>query len=427
MFKKLMLGVIVVSLLGLLGITEASTEKTKVTVFTDMMDPTYEKLLTEAFKRQNPDLALEFQQVPAGSYWEMLLLSAATGILPDVIGSSTDFRLDTLIEGNVVTPLNSVFEEVGIDVSKYPKWIFDMMSRDGVIYALPTETYTRGFINYNKDLFDEAGIAYPTPDTTWEEFREMCRKLTIKDEKGNVIRYGVFNKYPWIDMALAFGGRPVDDPFHPTEALFGHPNYVSALKEYRDMVDEGVMMNIDTFNALGGSKPKIFFEQKVAMVITGAATGELNFPFDWDVELLPIVNEDTAYMVQVNCSSISTSCKNPEAAMRYLEFRYLGRESLIIHNTVHRHQNDLPPWVPELQDLYEQLAIGRDPANWKVTYRAQERGNLWYAFEGAAKFSPLFTPVVIDVMSGRKPLTALIDAEREAQKVIDELPWNKDK
>jgi multiple sugar transport system substrate-binding protein len=31
---------------------------------------------------------------------------------------------------------------------------------------------------YNKDLFDEAGIPYPTEDWTWEEFREIAKKLT---------------------------------------------------------------------------------------------------------------------------------------------------------------------------------------------------------------------------------------------------------
>ena len=36
-------------------------------------------------------------------------------------------------------------------------------------------------INYNRDLFDKAGITYPTTGWTWDEFREVAKKLTIKD------------------------------------------------------------------------------------------------------------------------------------------------------------------------------------------------------------------------------------------------------
>ena len=33
-------------------------------------------------------------------------------------------------------------------------------------------------INYNRDLFDEAGVDYPKEGWTWDEFREVAKKLT---------------------------------------------------------------------------------------------------------------------------------------------------------------------------------------------------------------------------------------------------------
>ena len=45
-------------------------------------------------------------------------------------------------------------------------------------------------INYNRDLFDKAGVAYPKQGWTWEEFREVAKALTVKDSSGNVTQFG---------------------------------------------------------------------------------------------------------------------------------------------------------------------------------------------------------------------------------------------
>ncbi len=45
-------------------------------------------------------------------------------------------------------------------------------------------------INYNRDLFDKAGVAYPKQGWTWDEFREVAKALTVKDGSGNVTQFG---------------------------------------------------------------------------------------------------------------------------------------------------------------------------------------------------------------------------------------------
>ena len=51
---------------------------------------------------------------------------------------------------------------------------------DGNLYAMPD----RGgalILYYNKDMFDGAGISYPTKDWTWVEFLDAAQKLTVRD------------------------------------------------------------------------------------------------------------------------------------------------------------------------------------------------------------------------------------------------------
>ena len=52
----------------------------------------------------------------------------------------------------------------------------DVFATDDVQYGLPYQCTVEGFF-YNKELFDNAGVEYPTDDTTYEEFIEMIAKL----------------------------------------------------------------------------------------------------------------------------------------------------------------------------------------------------------------------------------------------------------
>ena len=38
-------------------------------------------------------------------------------------------------------------------------------------------------VYYNKKMFDDAGIAYPSDGWTWTEFQEIAQKLTDKSKK----------------------------------------------------------------------------------------------------------------------------------------------------------------------------------------------------------------------------------------------------
>ena len=58
------------------------------------------------------------------------------------------------------------------------------------LYGLPCEFTTLGFF-YNKDLFDKAGIPYPTSDWDWKEFEEKAKRISAIDGA-----YGVqFNRW----------------------------------------------------------------------------------------------------------------------------------------------------------------------------------------------------------------------------------------
>lgn len=61
------------------------------------------------------------------------------------------------------------------------------VTRGGQIYGFPLQFDSLAML-YNQQLLDEAGIL--TPPKTWEDIRKIIPKLTLLDDKGNVIRAG---------------------------------------------------------------------------------------------------------------------------------------------------------------------------------------------------------------------------------------------
>ena len=49
---------------------------------------------------------------------------------------------------------------------------------------------SNAIVFYNKSLFEKAGLDPHNPPTTFEDFIEVARKLTIKDSAGNVEQAG---------------------------------------------------------------------------------------------------------------------------------------------------------------------------------------------------------------------------------------------
>jgi len=425
MLKKLVMGLVTAGLISSLsGI--AFCERIKVTFFIAPSPSTpleTFKKMEIAFENAYTSIDLVYEITSAPKFQDMLTMRGAMGDLPDIWQGGYDQNFDKYLKAGLLMPLDNFLETEGIDVSRHP-W-FAKGERAGKIYAFAQQVGCRGFINYNKDMFDEAGISYLTDDLTWEEFREIAKKLTVRDEDGNVTRYGVLNKYPMYDFAYAFGGRVVDSERKPTKALFGHKEYMAGMKEYLDMVDEGVMMSRRTFDALGGSKPKIFGEGKVAIVVTGMGYGGgfRDSPFEWDVVPLPL-KENGGYQGGPGCLLMSSTCKHPNEAIKFLNWYTFSIEAMELRQA-NFATNCTIPMSPDLQEAFAKIAKGRKPDNWKCVYQARESIVETLLFEGLAEFHPIWWGTVMDIVYGRQPLESLIEAEKEGQKLIDQLPWNQ--
>ena len=74
-------------------------------------------------------------------------------------------------------------EEAGIDFSKFPQGVLDLYKYDDRIYGIPKD-FDSDAICYNKAIFDELGVEYPTSDWTLDDFLATAQALTANGYYG---------------------------------------------------------------------------------------------------------------------------------------------------------------------------------------------------------------------------------------------------
>ena len=161
------------------------------------------------FKERFPNVTIDPQFVPQptwGEYITGLLNQSASGDTPDIIASAIEGFAEISSSG-IVRNLSDVIaadpnaQAVLSEID--PNLVDGIRTRpDGTLNFFPTQ-WNNIVVYYNMDLFDEAGVAYPSDDWTWEDFRETARALTKQDDNGNTVQYGYavpgfnFGLQPW--------------------------------------------------------------------------------------------------------------------------------------------------------------------------------------------------------------------------------------
>jgi len=140
-------------------------------------------------------------------------------------------------------------------------WCYDVVKpwlhfpiKDGPVCLIPSWEGGAFVVYYNRDHFEEAGIAEPSDDWTWLDYGDTAQKLTKKDSNGLIIRLGSFN-WPtmwwnsWLIPLMEAGGVPFDHPLWELGG-FTDPDYLGestkALPGYsKEAMKQALQMQLD--------------------------------------------------------------------------------------------------------------------------------------------------------------------------------------
>ena len=134
----------------------------------------------------------------------------------------------------------------------YPQFM-NAVRWEGQLWGLPFEGYPQ-LMRYNQALFDTAGLAYPAPNWTLDDFQRLAVALTQGEGKSKV--YGYLPSLLGNPEPLFFleqWGAPLVDEDAGTYG-FDDPATVEALQWYADLIRRGVMpLEFVQYNPAEGS------------------------------------------------------------------------------------------------------------------------------------------------------------------------------
>lgn len=137
-------------------------------------EPVTYNIVQEFNKKYEGKYKVEFEAADTETHSKNLKLQSTDGTLPDIFWVE-GVQAPEYAESGVLMDLSDYLKE-NTDIDEALNGMEDSYNNGEIQYGLPYQCNVQGFF-YNKELFDAAGVEYPTNETTYEEFLDMIAKL----------------------------------------------------------------------------------------------------------------------------------------------------------------------------------------------------------------------------------------------------------
>lgn len=279
------------------------------------------------FEHAHPGVTVHYYSgIRKDDYSEWFSRKLLAGEEPDIfMVLGTDFN--QFASMGVMKNLETFIEEdTDFEPEKYFTSAFVSGQYESVQYALPYETVpTLMFVN--KTLLTQEGIDMPEENWTWEDFYEICKKVT-RDTDGDGVpdQFGSYN-YDWMDALCSNGGGVFNKK--GTEAALTDSRVVEAVKYVRsinDLYGGEKLTQVDFNGGRVAFMPLTFAEYRTYKTYPYKIRKYANF--QWDCVTMP-AGEQGGNISQVDSllMGISANTKEEKLAWEFLKLLTYDEES----------------------------------------------------------------------------------------------------
>jgi len=360
--------------------------------------------IVEAFEDANPGIKVDVTTLPYGDYFTALQTDLTAGTQSDVF--DIEFANYAEFQANgVLAPITAS------DPAGYRPSVLEAYQTDGTQYALPS-SFSDVVLYYNKDLFDAAGLDYPSSDWTWADEKAAAEKIT--DQAAGVwgdhqpVSFHEFYK------VLAQNGASFLNA-DGTAVAFNTPAGIEAAKW---LVEKSgtVMPTIEQGQGTPDFDTNLFKEGKLGMLHTGIWVfgAVADVPFGWDIAVEP-GNTHAASAVFSNAVGVSANSAHIAEATKWAEF-LTSSDTMI---DVRLDNGWELPAISDQAKLATYLEKG-DPANRQAVFDALDGIALPpVVSQGQTEMQDIITEELVEAQAGRKTVEdALASAEERINAVI---------
>ena len=242
-------------------------------------------------------------------YWTKIKTRMSSADAPCIVTTQAA-RAQEL--GELLTPLDDLAKEAGLDLTRYNQAMMQGMTVDGKVRAIPYDAEPM-VLFYNKTMFAQAGLKEPGTDYTYEQFLSDAKALTKDGVQGFAVAPDI--SYPYLPFAFANGNVPVKDG----KLNITDPGFVADIQQTFDLVGKENVAAAPNPADTTDVPMQGFQAKKVAMVIEGPwfySTIREGMENEVGVAVIPSKSGKPVGMIQGSGFGISAKCADKKAAFQ---------------------------------------------------------------------------------------------------------------
>jgi multiple sugar transport system substrate-binding protein len=357
---------------------DAGTADGPVTLTYGIWDKNQEpamRQIADAFEAANPDVTVAIELTPFSDYWTKLQTAISGGTGPDVFWMNGP-NIQAYASNGALEPLGD------LDTSGYPQGLVDLYTVDGALYGAPKDFDTIG-VWYNKDLFDAAGVDYPSDDWTWDDYVATAERLTDPDA-GVWGSAAALNDQQNYYNTIAQAGAEVVSADGTTTG-YGTPEALTGLEFWTDQIAAGLS---PTQEQMADTSPETLFTSgKVAMYWSGSWSAVAYDTNDAvsdivDVAPLPAGPQGNQSVIHGVGNVVNAGGEHKDVAARFAEFAS-SEEAAVIQAeagaVIPAYDGTQQAWVDAMPHF--QLDVYIDALDTAVPYPASRNTSAWTSIQ----------------------------------------------
>lgn len=283
-------------------------------------------------------------------------------------------------------PLDDYIAEEGDEYkSNFYDTLWDYNMMDGSTYGIPVG-FTTHCLFYNKDIFDEAGVEYPTADWTWDDLQAAAKTISEKtDAKGFSFQ---MKPDPYdFEMYLWSNGTSYCDENGEMDGYINSEESQEVFQMFQDMEKDEYATSTE------GDGTDEFRAGSTAMYVYGSwAINTLNEDgVNYGVTTIPAfadAGQDSVSILSSSGLSMSKDSEHKDAAWEFIKYwtneecnkARIGTELPVLNTVVESEgimdQEEYAPFYTMLEQ-----SQGHTPASFLIDSWSEVAENLQLSFE----------------------------------------------
>lgn len=387
--------------------------KTTVNYFSFTTDANHVKdleALIATFERENPDVEVKYTTTYFEPYFTKLQTSIAAGNPPDVFDLNYENFVTFASRGTLLGLDNFLRQDAALRSNTFYPAALNAFQYNNVQFGLPI-TFSTVVLFYNKDLFDKAGVAYPTAAWTWKNVLDAANKLTNPAQR----IWGVYQPVQFWEFykvaAQAGGGLRVS----PTVQI-DTPANREALHYLVDKVRVHKVMPSDA-EMSGVPNEDMFLSGQLAMLYSGIWMFDKfsQAKFKWDIAVEPGGARKATHFFS-NAAVIAKASKNAEAAWKWVKF--LAASPATVKTRIDRDW-ELPALSLAQRSLFDTYLKRPLPANREAVFDSLQYAITPPVVENQPQLQDIINQELEAARLGTKTVErALADAQKRVEALL---------